>query len=252
MILLNMSGVNIKAKDAFGGLSAIVLNFIAPIVLLGLSVAAIVLYVLPAYKVLPVLKEKLTKNINDVEALKAKVAQLTYLDENKDLVIGDLVKMSWAFEERDKVPELSEQVRKMCTDSGVTFSTLDYVNENKIEAGTEKPIDLTITPDPALYREEKVSVTINAKDLTALVNFLKTAENSIRLFRVQGIGISSKDATYDVSFAMASPYLNPSFSAYSETAAPIDLANQSYRDFMVRLDTFKNYAKEIDSTLPKI
>lgn len=228
------------------------INFILPIILLAVSVAIFVLFVSPARKELPELKLQLNTKNEEIKVLQAKVDQLSALQTNKDLVVNDLVKMSWALEERDKVPELSQQVRVMSADSKVKFSSLDYANANKSEASTVVTPSSSLTPDPELYREEKVTVIVEVKDIPSVVEFLKTTENSIRLFKVENLRISTRTDGNSADLIMVSPYLNPAFSAYSETAAPINLTDPAYRQFMNRLDTFKNYAKDIDATLPKI
>ena len=174
------------------------------------------------------------------------------LQENKDLVVGDLVKMSWALEERDKVPELSEQVRLMSKDAGVTFSSLDYSSANRGNSSQVSSPVSAITPDPELYREEKVNVSVSSANLIELTGFLKTTENSIRLFKVETLRISTREKVRDASLVMSSPYLNPSFSNYSQSSAPINLKDGTYRGFMTDLDKFSNYAQKIDATLPKI
>lgn len=232
-----------------------VVNFILPIILLGVAVGIFALYVSPTYKKLPMLKLDVEAKTQEVEVLQAKVNQLTALEQNKDLVVADLVKMSWALEERDKVPELTRQIRLMSDDSRVVFKSLDYANANKDQL-VSVPVDSgsssALTPDPELYREEKVNVDIEVKGFTSVIDFLRTAENSIRLFKVESIKISTFNQVNKADVVMASPYLNPAFSTYSQSAAPIDLTDPAYRSFMERLDTFKNYAREIDAALPKI
>ena len=244
--------VDVKTKEAFGDFGSLILNFIVPIVLVALSLGVFVLFVLPTYRLLPSLKSDLSSKTTEVAVLQAKVEQLKSLETNKALVVSDLVKMSWALEERDKVPELSQQVRLMGVDSGVTFSSLDYANTNRDDSGPAPQPVPSLDPDPNLYKDEKVNVSVSSKDLATLVKFLQTAENSIRLFSVDSLRISAREGVNEADLVMASPYLNPTFSAYSETSAPIDLKNSIYREFMQKLDSFKNYAQTIDATLPKI
>lgn len=253
MMLLNKLNFN---KDSHtntqvGMVVEELLNFVVPIILVALSVAGFALYISPTYKSLSVLKDEITTKTQEVAVLQAKVDQLKSLQENKGLVVSDLVKLSWALEERDKVPELSEQVRLMSKDAGVVFSSLDYSNANRGGSQASSPASAT-TPDPELYKEEKVNVSVNSANLIELTKFLKIAENSIRLFKVESLRISTREAVRDASLVMSSPYLNPSFSSYSQSSAPIDLKDGAYRSFMTNLDTFSNYAQKIDATLPKI
>lgn len=241
-----------RARNYAGEAVEALLNFMVPIILIILSVATFALYISPTYKSLPVSKEEINTKTQEVSVLQAKVDQLKSLQDNKDLVVSDLVKMSWALEERDKVPELSEQVRLMSKDAGVAFSSLDYTSADKNNTAPVSTPSSEVTPDPELYREEKVNVSVNSANLSELIKFLKTSENSIRLFRVESLRISTRETVRDASLVMSSPYLNPSFSSYTQSAAPIDLKNMAYRDFMVNLDAFSNYAQKIDATLPKI
>lgn len=227
------------------------LNFIVPIILVALSLAISALYISPTYKSLSGLKEEIGAKTQEVSVLQAKVDQLKSLQENKGLVVNDLVKLSWALEERDKVPELSQQVLLMSKDAGVAFSSLDYSSANRGGDQASSPASAT-TPDPELYREEKVNVSVNSANLVTLTKFLKIAENSIRLFKVESLRVSTREAVKDASLVMSSPYLNPSFSSYSQSSAPINLKDGAYRGFMTNLDTFSNYAQKIDATLPKI
>lgn len=255
MILTNKIHIKTTGETGMqivGEIEEFVVNFILPIILLAITVGIFMLYVSPTHKKMPTLETEVETKTSEVTVLQAKVDQLTALELNKDLVLGDLVKMSWALEERDKVPELTEQVRLMSIDSSVIFKSLDYVNINKGDLiSVTTPTD-SLTPDPELYREEKVNVDLEVNDFTSAIAFLKTAENSIRLFRVESLKISTLNQANKAGIVMASPYLNPAFSSYSQSAAPINLTDASYRSFMERLDTFKNYAKDIDATLPKI
>ncbi|MFA5776399.1 MAG: hypothetical protein WC988_02500 [Patescibacteria group bacterium] len=245
-------GLDSRTRNYAGEAVEALLNFMVPIILVALSLATFALYISPTYKSLPILNEEINTKTQEVSVLQAKVDQLKSLQDNKNLVVSDLVKMSWALEERDKVPELSEQVRLMSKDAGVVFSSLDYSNTNR---GNSTPVTAPsagITPDPELYREEKVNVSVNSTNLSELIKFLKISENSIRLFRIESLRISTREKVRAATLVMSSPYLNPSFSSYSQSAAPIDLKNVVYRDFMTDLDSFSNYAQKIDSTLPKI
>lgn len=258
MILTNKLHVRTGSETGLNIITQVeefVVNFILPIVLLAIAVGIFGLYVSPTHKKLPMLQTDVGTKASEVTVLQAKVDQLTALQIDRDLVVSDLVKMSWALEERDKVPELTRQVRLMSEDSKVIFKSLSYANANKGQIvalpGSSDPAS-ALTPDPELYREEKVNVDIEVGDFTSAIAFLRTAENSIRLFKVESLKISTQNLTNKVDIVMASPYLNPAFSTYSQSAAPIDLKNPAYRSFMERLDTFKNYAKDIDATLPKI
>lgn len=244
--------VNEKSHRYFTGIEEFLVNFIVPIVVVVISIGLFVLYILPTAKKLPVLKEQIGAKTQELVVLQAKVDQLSYLQQNKNLVIQDLVKMSWALEERDKVPELTEQVRVMSKDSAVAFVSLNYDNANKGELSAVAAPSTSLTPDPELYREEKVNVTVGINSVSSIVSFLRTTENSIRLFKVESLRISTREQGNTAALVMASPYLNPAFSTYSETSAPINLTDSAYRGFMERLDTFKNYAQTIDATLPRI
>lgn len=258
--MMLFGGLNIRSSEEKGmGLlvevEEFVVNFILPIVLLLATFAIFAFYVVPAHKKLPTLKDNLDSLQKDVNVLQLKVSQLKNLEENKELLVSDLIKLSWALEERDKVPELTEQVRRMSADSSAIFRSLDYTNTNSSQivssasqANQANKEDTEVNPN--LYREEKVDVDIDVKDFASAIVFLKSAESSIRLFRVESLRLASQGNFVRANLVMASPYLNPAFTNYSQTAVPIDLNNSGYRTFMERLDTFKNYAKDIDASLP--
>lgn len=257
MILLDR--INKKATDAgpdkgklVSNVEEFVVNFILPILLLAAAIGIFALYVSPARQELPKLKSEATAKEQEVKILQAKVAQLTTLEFNRDLVLADLVKLSWALEERDKVPELTEQVRLMSADSGVQFKSLSYANADRGELTAIPVPSVSLTPDPELYREEKVNTSLEMPDYLSVIKFLTTTEQSIRLLKVESLKLSTLNQVNMADIVMVSPYLNPAFSAYSQTAAPINLTDAVYRSFMERLETFKNYAQEIDATLPKI
>ena len=247
-----------RARQVAAGFRDFIINFAIPLLFLIIIVGLAVFVITPVYKSLPDLAGQLESKTVEAVSLQAKVAQLEDLETNRGLVTEDLTKLSWALEERDKVPELSEQVRRMSTDAKVIFNSLSYTNKAEdlpavpvAEASTEgQPI--SPAPDPALYREEDVDVKIETADLQKLVDFLQVSENSIRLKKVGKIASSFNDTSYETSLLMASPYLNPGFSVYTQTSASIDLKDTKYRDFMGRLDEFTNYAQAIDATLPKL
>lgn len=255
MILTNKVKIiasNTEGMKVISELEELVVNFILPIVLLVISVGISVFYISPVHKKLPDLESELDSKVQENTILQAKVEQLTALQQDKELVLSDLVKMSWALEERDKVPELTQQVRLMSADSKVNFVSLVYDNANKGESVVQVMPEASLTPDPQLYRDEKINISINFDGNNSIVDFLRATETSIRLLRVESLQISTINQENKANLIMTSPYLNPVFSTYSETAAPISLTDSAYRGFMGNLDNFRNYAKEIDSTLPKI
>ncbi len=241
-----------KGKSFKGQIEEFLVNFVMPIVFLVITVAIFAFYVLPTHSKLPELNGRLEVAQHEVSVLQAKVAQLTTLQENWELVMSDLLKLSWALEERDRVPELTEQIRLMSRDSGVVFRSLDYANASRNKIGNLASPSNSLEPDPELYREEEVDVSLEIDTFDSAVSFLKSSENSIRLFRVESLKLSTQNQTTKLDLVMASPYLNPAFSTYSHTATPIDLKNQAYRSFMERLDSFRNYAREVDATLPRM
>ena len=165
MMLLNKFKFDTNTRNYVGEATEALLNFIVPIVLVGLSSVIYVFYISPTYKSLPGLTDDINSKTREISVLQAKIDQLRLLQENKDLVVGDLVKMSWALEERDKVPELSEQVRLMSKDAGVTYSSLDYSSANRGNSSQVSSPVSAITPDPELYREEKVNVSVSSANL---------------------------------------------------------------------------------------
>lgn len=256
MMLTNISPTVPKGVSDFKNF---ILNFAIPLFFLILIVVVSVFVISPTYSSIPALESEISTKEIQLESLRAKVSQLEQLESNRSLMIQDLTKLSWALEERDKVPELSEQVRLMSEDSDISFESLSYTNlaQNTAQVLSPNPVsssnqDISPNPDPNLYREEKVDVKVSSANMDKFIGFLKTAENSIRLFRIEKFSSSLRDNSYDSSLLMASPYLNPGFKSYSDTSAVIDLNDVMYRDFMDRLDTFTNYAKEIDATLPKL
>ena len=79
-----------KGMHIVGEIEEFLINFIMPILLLVATIAIFALYVLPTHKKLPDLKSQLETAQQEVNVLQAKVAQLTTLQENRELVMADI------------------------------------------------------------------------------------------------------------------------------------------------------------------
>lgn len=256
MIIIRKANPN----SIFAKLEETIVNFILPIVLVLASLGLLNFYVIPSNRKLPDLKSQLNAKNSENSLLRSKLDQLKILKENEALMIEDSAKISWLLDEKSSAPQLTRQVVLMSNDANTLFRSLDYSNagsksriSNVGAVGLDSSSSGLASPSlDDLYREESMNVVLESSSVEDFVRFLNISENSIRLIKVNSINLVSNKGVVRSNINISSPYLNPNFSSYLQTASPIDLKDPSYRSFLGRLDSFRNYAREINSSMSDI
>lgn len=245
--MLNNKKVESLIGSVLPGLAKLGVEFVFPMLMLSLVVVILWFYLIPTNKKIASLEVEIGNKKNQADLLRAKAAQLSLLKENRDLVFGDLEKISWVLNEGSKVPELTKQVVLMSKDAGLELKGLDYSNQNFAQISYQSS-QSSENSDTSVYKEDKLNVSIEGKNFMEIVNFLNIAENSIRLFRFDSFNIVIGDEIAKINAVMVSPYLNVSDQSpfHYQNSVPIDLNDADYRMFMDGLNNFRNYAKDVD------
>lgn len=237
----------------FTQIEELVVNFILPLLLVFVSLGLLNFYVRPSTGKISDIKNEIAIKNSQNFLLNAKLSQLKNLKENESLMIKDLSKMSWILDERSNAPRFTRQIVLMSNDANVVFKSLDYTSP-VVTSPRVSVVGLSNVNESAqtgqasledLYREESVNVVLESSSVEDFVKFLDISENSIKLIKVNNINLTLNRDVIRTNINMSSPYLNPSFKSYLQTASPIDLNDTSYRSFLSKMDGFRNYAEEI-------
>jgi Tfp pilus assembly protein PilO len=215
-----------------------ILNFIVPLVVLVVCIAASVLFIYPAYNEIPVLKadiETKTSTRNQLSAKKNKLEELvdfkSVVDENAEL-LSDLL------ESEPKVPELLNQIDQIGTEAGLSIEKLSYSLGSK---GTgEQGHDVV-----------GVSLTTTGNHEQTL-QFLKSTENAARLISITNLRFSFDSKTtleYNTTFTIESPFLEIDSQAVTDEPLVIDISSDEFLTFMEDVKDF-NYYESIVPIFP--
>jgi len=162
---LNLKNIN------FGEVKNFLLNFLIPLVSLGLILALLLLVLKPSYKNIPNFeadlssKQELSRQLDQkVRDLKLLVDYEKVLSEKSSLVNETLIS-------KPEIPELLAQVDRMVKESGMKMSKLNYSNIKE-------------APDGVTYSLVGVALGVGGSP-DQLLSFLEIVENASRLVLVE-------------------------------------------------------------------
>ena len=219
-----------------------IVNFIVPIVSLGVSVLLFVIIIRPSFSSAPklrselelkkVLQGTLTKKLGALEKL---VDYKSVVDENSKLVNRVLVS-------EELVPQLLNQVHEIAKDSGLEVTRLAYsygeTAGGTLSSGTEEK-------KPQLgYKVVYVSLgTYGSVD--QLVSFLESCEKAARFISVENVRYATSEKegqpTLSMSFSLSSPYIFVQSNAVTDDPVTLDIASPDFVSFINKLKTLKYY-----------
>lgn len=213
-------------------------NFIVPLIALGISIGLGVLVLYPAYKSYPEIQSQLETNRGTKDVLEKKLADLNTLvdfksivDENSSLVNRVLVSDS-------HVPELLNQIDNIARGSGLAVEKLSYSHGN----ATSDATSVTGTVD--------VSLSV-AGTFDQMVLFFQKVEEAARIINVTTFRYSDTESVL-ASFSIEAPYMSVESSAVTDEPLQLNIADPAFVDFINMLKGLTFYEFDITATPPVV
>lgn len=208
-----------------------IINFIVPLICLGLTTAIFFIFLFPSYKAIPDLKIQLDEKNTLENQLKSKLSNLNRLvdfqsvvDENSSLVNKVLVSEA-------AVPALLTQIDNIAKNSGLQISKLNYSFGSA--ANESGPYDVV-----------NVNLAVEGS-FTQTVTFLKELENAARIINVDTVrySIDSNEGALAMSsdFVLVSPYLYVESTAVTDEPVDLDISSAKFQSLIARLKNMKYY-----------
>jgi Tfp pilus assembly protein PilO len=220
---VNMS----KIKDTL-------LNFIVPLISLGVTVVLGIVIIYPTAKALPQTKEELAAKQEKKLVLEKKVKDLHKLVDFKNVVDENSALVNRVLESESKVPYLLNQVDRIARNSGLSVVKLSY------SYGSTSDEDTGVD-----YQTVDVSLGVSGS-YAQTVSFLKSVENAARVIDVADIRFSVATSGEEAGllssiFSLTSPYLFVESNAITDDPVGIDITSNEFVDFINLLKSLTYY-----------
>lgn len=213
------------------------MNFIVPLIALGLSAVMGFVIIYPSMKSLPTLKAEVEGKQALEAQLSSKLANLSNLSEFKSVVDENSMLVQKVLADEPLVPQLLTQIDQIAKESGLDVTKLSYsFSETKGSVA-----DTTIV-QPAY---KTVDVALGASgNFDQVAVFLENMEKAARLVNVESFrySVDQKESyKLDVSFSLASPYLKVESSAVTDDPVDLSLSDANFVQFINTIRELKYY-----------
>jgi Tfp pilus assembly protein PilO len=217
----------------------IVLNFIVPLVCVGIAVClgAFVLY--PSYKAQPELKLQIASSRALQSQLDTKLSNLRKVVDYNSVILENSTLVNKVLVDYASIPQLLTQLDMIARESGLEVSRLG----NSGASGTPVVGDIP-------YSEVTVGMSVNGT-YEQFVSFLETLETSARLVLITDFRFGSDTSGEDsvgklgVSLILNAPYLKVQSSAVTDDPVNLDISSRPFLDLVAKLKSFKYYDIEV-------
>lgn len=223
------------------GLKETLVNFIVPLVALGISIALFLIIILPGIQKNP----QKEMQISDAQSLNAKLAQkrekLNKIESFENVISDYEGLVSKVLLSEPRVPELLTQVDTIAKESGLAVTKLTYSFSDVTEKEKQAEIPL-------------VNVSLGATgNYDQLVTFFENLEKAARLVYVDSFRFSEEKEDNKkqlaIQVSLASPYLAVESKAVTDEPITIDIADQSFISFVDQLKKLRYYELKVDSSV---
>lgn len=231
-------------KQDMTKIKGILINFLVPLVCLGISVVLFIGVIYPSINSGPTLTLELSQKLALDSQLQGKLDNLKKLvnfkkavDENSELVSDVLVSET-------QVPELMTQIDLIAKESGITVKNLSN-SLNTTAAGS----------GPKASAESVIVSMAATGTYDQLVVFFESLENSGRLVNVDNFRLSiagDTNSMVDVNLSLSSPYLSVQSNAVTDDPVDLDISSKSFSTLMAKLKELRIYTpskSQIDKVL---
>lgn len=223
------------------GLKETLINFIVPLIAIGISIALFLVIILPGIQKNP---EK-ELQITDAQSLNTKLTEkkekLGKIESFENVITDYESLVSKVLLSEPKVPELLTQVDTIAKESGlaVTKLTYSFTDVTEKEKSAEVPL---------------VNVSLGATgNYDQLVTFFENLEKAARLVYVDSFRFSEEKEDNKTQLAiqvsLASPYLTVDSKAVTDEPITIDIADQAFISFVDELKKMRYYELRVDTSV---
>lgn len=210
-------------------------NFMVPLISLGVTVLLGLLVIYPSINSKPELEQELADKEELNTVLTDKVATLKRLVDFKDVVSQDSELVDRVLVSEDLVPELLSQVDFIARSAGLEITRLNSQNR-----AVDSKKETSAMP------EVEVSLGV-VGNFNQFIVFLEDTENAARLVNTSNFGYSanSKDPNVlNFNLSLVSPYLYVNSSAVVDEPVGLDVSSGDFVDLVNRVKEMKYYDPE--------
>ena len=223
------------------GLKETLINFIVPLIAVGLSVALFLVIILPGIQKNPEKEIQITDAQNLNTKLTEKKEKLGKIESFENVISDYESLVSKVLLSEPKVPELLTQVDTIAKESGlgVTKLTYSFTDVTEKEKSAELPL---------------VNVSLGATgNYDQLVSFFENLEKAARLVYVDSFRFSEEKEDNKTQLAiqvsLVSPYLTVDSKAVTDEPITIDIADQAFISFIDELKKMRYYEPKVDTAV---
>jgi Tfp pilus assembly protein PilO len=241
-----MNEENIENKIKEINLSAIkdvIVDFVFPIIGLGITAALFFVYIKPTYAKVNELKQQVTEQTAVLEVLNTKAAALTKMKDFNTVLEENAGLVERLYVSESNVPQLLDQVHQIATNAGMSVDRLNYSY-----SGATTGANADATSD---QRKEDISGVVNvAATITGsyeqMVVFMQEIEKAARIayvttFRFGKDSNISADTLINVNVNVDSPYMYVQSIAVTDDPITLDITSPAFVEFMNSVKDYKYY-----------
>ncbi|OGC57799.1 hypothetical protein A3H26_00765 [candidate division WWE3 bacterium RIFCSPLOWO2_12_FULL_36_10] len=228
-------------KFNFNAVKQFFLNFLIPIISLGITGVLFVLVIYPSLIKLPVLNKEVQSKVKLKDQLDTKLKNLNSILDFKSVVDENSSLVSQAISSATNAPQLLTQIDTIAKDSGLTVLRLSYSFGEVAVAVDEKGAEKT---------NDVVIVNLGAQGTYLQVkNFAQNLENSSRLINIKDFRFSLDNETkqLDVVFVLESPYQFVNSTAVTDDPVNIDITKDDFVTIINKVKGLKYYNISIEN-----
>jgi Tfp pilus assembly protein PilO len=236
-------------KNDYTQIKSALLNFIVPIICIGISAALFFVFIFPALKSIPETETKIEASTSLENQLDKKLKNLrklvdfqSALTENANLVTDVLVSEA-------QVPQLFTQIDQIAKEAGLTITRLSYsITTGGLPTGA---LDANSAQGAAQPTFKSVTVTAGVTGTyDQFITFVQNLENSARLVNVSNFryAVNSDKETggLDFSVTLESPYMFVQSNAVTDDPVDLDIAGKDFSALIAKIKTMRIYKPTIE------
>ena len=222
-----------------GKLKDIALNFLIPIICIGISVLLFIFIVYPSFRKIPELQEKLTAATTLRNQLQEKQAKLNRFADFKAILEENSGLVNRVMPAEQNVPGLLDQLAQIAQENGLDVTKLSYSLSDAATKDTDKPA----------YNAVLVSLGADG-NYDQMVSFMKATEGASRIVNVSNFrfnSVSIKDAqTLSFTFILSAPFMKVQSSAVTDEPINLDITSGDFVSFINKVKGLRYFEKSGD------
>jgi Tfp pilus assembly protein PilO len=234
----------LPSKVDLSGVKNAVINFIVPLICLGISAALGLLVIYPSFNSIAPLKDEIDTQQNLKTNLETKVTRLKDLQSYRSVVKENAELVNKVFVSEASAPLFLDQVNQLALNASFDVTRL---------ATSSAESDTTTTPQP--NAKTASAPTNEIKSLTAalgakasyedLIRFLKDQEAASRILDIKDFRYNFRSESEGeggtVEISVSGPYMLVESTAVTDEAIDLDVKSRTFTDLIALLKKLKHY-----------